>query len=776
MSNEFESVISQDWDDIAIDDGLVNEKYGSYLARLYPREGTPSSVIESKVDSISYSPEVNAAIPMTLDVEPRPELEGQDFLSGIVDVFVDAEPLFSGEIVRIETNEKTDDFYSVKAKPPGQKLNESTIDITTEDFIVSDFMAKIIDKHNDFHDEHFNLLNTGSENLSNITTDRRIRIADNDNASAEYTNVGPEAEGVLIYSKLKTPDQSSEVTVTVDSSGGTDSTTFSDLTEGTRGTWVSFEPDGLSGSYDITFDLDSDCILYDWTAVLDPVLLRDVDPVVSETSLQDETIYNVTNFQEENETEIADNDPIDITENYVRLEQASFTGEVDDGNLIQDSIWSGGEAQLYPNPGGFFEFSFFVPYPVPIENAVVAFRGSNDSTIRGDIGFDGETIYQDTSPVSGNTGWRFWSLENRLNSEPDVIFGAHTISFDVNAGGLDSGETGLIIDLVNFHDSRYYFEDFDFDNTVDENGYLENPKDYPQNFIDITLPTVSSGENILSATATVDESTVGEVSRLGVSVNNGQDYTTFGDTNSVTVEPKSISGSVKPQFRLGPSSPSGRREATPSLGYDSQEVTDVEISVDTEDINLIFSTNFSGNRLEVLSNLADKYNNLFRWEGNQAKIFKQGTRKTDVNLRKEDIDSVQDIEDIYASVEVIGLNGVTSGVIEAENAPDYIDKHKEIRDADIETKNDATQRARSFLEENSTIDFEGQISTLPTRAPVGEMIDGSLFSHGQDSIINKVRYSKRSSNIDCTRQKDLRKEILSIDRDVQSSQTRDTRQ
>lgn len=774
MSDNFESIISQDWDDIAIDDGLINEKYGSYMARLYPREDTPSSMIESKVDSISYSPEVNAAIPMTLDVEPRPELEGQDFLSGIVDVFVDGEPLFSGEIVRIETNEKTDDFYSVKTKPPGQKLNESTIDITTKDFIVSDFMAKIIDKHNNFDDEHFNLLDTSSENLSDITTDRRVRIGNSDNASAEYTDVGPEADGVLIYSKLKTPDETSEITVTVNSPGGSDSITFSGLTEGTRGTWLSFEPENVSGSYDIVFDLETDCILYDWTAVSNPELTRDVDAVVSEPSLSNETIYNVKNFKEENETEIGENEPIEITEDYVRLYQSSFTGEVEDGNLIQDSIWSGGEAQLYDAPAGFFSFDFFVPYPIPIERAVIAFRGSNDSTIRGDIEFDGEVIYQDTTPVSGNTGWRYWDLENRLNAEPDAISGFHTISFDVNAGGLDGGETGLIIDLVNFHDSGYY-SDFDFDNTVDENGYLENPKDYPDIFTDITLPTVSSGENILSATATVDEITENQVSRLALSVNDGQDYTGFADTNSVTVEPQSITGSAKAQFSLEPSSPNGRREATPSLGYDSQEVRDVEITVDTEDINLIFSTNFSGNRLEVLSNLADKYNNFFRWEGNQASIFKRGTRKTDVNLRKEDIDSVQDIEDVYDSVEVIGLNGVTSGILEAENAPDYVEKHKEIRDADIETENDAVQRARSFLDENSTIDFEGQINTLPTRAPVGEMIDGSLFAHGQDSVINKVRYSKRSSTIDCTRQKDLRKEILSIDRDVQSSQTRDTR-
>jgi len=117
---------------------------------------------------------------------------------------------------------------------------------------------------------------------------------------------------------------------------------------------------------------------------------------------------------------------------------------------------------------------------------------------------------------------------------------------------------------------------------------------------------------------------------------------------------------------------------------------------------------------------------------------------------------------------VYGQNGIYSGVIEADNPPSFVDRNKEIRDADIETELDAQRRAISFLRNNSTIEYEGSIDTMPTFAPVGEMMDGSLFDHGQDMVIETVSYGKDRTSISLGFEQRLSRKIRGLDRDTSS--------
>jgi hypothetical protein len=788
MSNEFESVISQDWDDIAIDDGLINEEYGSYLARVYPREGTSSTVIESQVDSIGYSPEVNAAVPITVDVEPRDRLKGTDYLSGIVDVFVNSQPLFSGEIVRIESNDKEDEFYTIKAKSPGQKLDSDTIDTTTDNNILSDFIAKTIDKYNEFDDEHFNLTDTSQENLSNIQKrGKNTRVATSDGATAEYTFVGDDASLIeKIYAKISSPSNSS-VDITVETVSGSYQETFFDLNESRFGQWVSIEPSNLpSESYSVTFTLDNDSVLFDWISLTEQVVQREVRPETAEKRLENEVVQTASQDSEFSNIisdDIEDNNNLKVDSNSLNFLQTAFYG-VDSDEMIRETVadTSGmffeeasnytannrndsGEGYQPEINGESVYYPFFTEYKMPAGEWKVMLRfGDPDEALKvrqASITVDGQEVesFVDGFETIASINW------TEAPGDFDLDSGSHEVRFEITNDGEDDPSTydPIPIDIIGVYDDRF---SYNFDNQVDSNFNLDGPEKFPTN--SSSASTVQTNEIIFSdvvteGTSSLSANDAAGIDEIGISFDSGISYFTNSNSTSIFAENADTTASVRSRFRLKGFSPNGEQNKTPKFGYAGQSISSYDLSIDTVDVEILFNKQFSENRLSVITGIADNSTVDFRWEGNRCVIITD-KELSDVNLRKESVDSITDIEDVYSSVEVVG-DGVTSGIVEADNAPSYIDNHKRIEDSEISIKQDALRRARSFLENNSTIDFEGTIETLPTRAPVGDKVNGSTFNHGQDSVISRVRYSKRNSTIECDRQKDLRKEILKLDRE-----------
>ena len=214
---------------------------------------------------------------------------------------------------------------------------------------------------------------------------------------------------------------------------------------------------------------------------------------------------------------------------------------------------------------------------------------------------------------------------------------------------------------------------------------------------------------------------------------------------------------------------------SPLQGVNNHEINSYDVLADTNDLSVFLDQDFTDNRLSIISSLADDSNLFFRFEGNLCRIFTRGSKQTDVELVEESVTSSVDIEDVYASVEVIGQNGVTSGIVQADDAPDFIDKHKELRERDIKNKEDANRRAMDFLRSHSSIEYSGSITTLPTRVPVGEELPDSIFSHGKRTHIEKASYSKRRTNIDAGKTQSFAKKIISLDRGEKQSEITDTK-
>jgi len=331
------------------------------------------------------------------------------------------------------------------------------------------------------------------------------------------------------------------------------------------------------------------------------------------------------------------------------------------------------------------------------------------------------------------------------------------------------GETQ--VDMVVFVDNRYSYS---FDNSVDSNQRLETPRIYSvNNFPKLEFNEIVVGEVIETAYLDVNTNDPNGIGELEVSFDSGTSFLTSADTTSLQKDNITQTSSIMGRVGTKGWEKNGVRDDTPKLGYSAQEISLYDLAVDTNNIEILFNSDPSGNRLKVLTDIIDNSRLYYRVEGSDIRMFRRGDKKTNVDLRKEDVTSSVSIDDVYSSCEVIG-DGVTSGVIQASNPVPYVDRHKEIRDPDIKNKDDATRKARSFLEEHSDVEYQGYISTLPTLAPLGEEIDGSIFGHGKDSFIESVRYGKRRTTIDVGRTKELQTELLDLDRGVDSSRTRGT--
>jgi len=784
----YSSYIDQSWDSLALDDGSFFAQQNDYKARLEDRNG---NTIQSEIDSVRYSPQINSAPSITVDVEPRTELEGTSYLNGFLDVFVDGNILFAGKIKNIELSQRKEDWYTIKAYSPGRELSDTVIDKTFRKKGKDDVIAKIIDRHNDYHTELKEVIDTSQETIESgsfeLLTSQFRRGSGEISYDISQNADQIESLNIKAYS-------TSNFDVTIETNSNTYSETVSALDTNQYGEWVSISPSGLdSASYTITFDFSAtDSILFDWIALTEQELTREVDPTTISTSTTGKTVSNVSSqgdfeeaFREPENTE-----PWEVSNGELKLLQtlylfdgyddfdtASYTPNSDD--------YVGGSGLGFGGPnlkvGDNASVTFDLPYDM--ENAVIYFRdefipkNSDDVEAvlpRIEISVEGEVVraFKDGSRADNTIPINEldWNTRGRTSIDSDNIevkieITKASINFD-NKDQDGYGRWG--IDHVAVVDDRF---SYNFDNTVDgSGGELDGPQLYPSEY-EIQGKEQIISENIDEGTLSVN-TTNGEDIKLGLSYDGGGSWNYENFTQSTSLSPGYPSLSITPSFSL--SRTGSRTGATPKEGFNSQIVESYDLSADTNDFIATEEIEIEDNRLSAISSIADNSNLIFRWEGNQCLIFYKGDRQASVDLREENVTSSIDIEDVYSSAHAKGQIGIESGTVQAQNPPSFIDRHKEIRDRDIETQSAAIQTAVDFLQDNSDIEYTGKVDTLPTRVPLGEELPGAMFTHGENSIIKSANYSKRRTSLDTGKINDIAREIVLLDRESGSSKDNDT--
>ena len=290
-----------DWDDIAIDDGTITLKAPKYSYVLETFDG--SQEIAGQVESIRYSPEVNSAPSLTIDIPPTDEVDGVTFLGGELTVYVDGGFLFDGDVVAIDTAEKEGESYSIKARSKGKQIDGEIVDERPQNVILQDFMAKIIDKFNEYDAEAVDIANTADEDLTNVLeVSDIIRRPDGTFGTVRYNNVGDNASDVDIIYVKATVDDSLDISIMSASTVLYDQTVTT-LEFGQYGTWFSLFPEIAStDSYDIEFELNgSGTILYDWISLTEDKVRREVLPFETDTIDENLVLQDASTDAEFNE-------------------------------------------------------------------------------------------------------------------------------------------------------------------------------------------------------------------------------------------------------------------------------------------------------------------------------------------------------------------------------------------------------------------------------------------------------------------------------------------
>lgn len=826
MSDYIGKYIEEDWDEIAIDDGSIVSEKNNYFAKVFDRQGNE---FESVVDSIRFTEEINSAPEIDVDIEAKKDFQNVDILDGVLEVFVDGDILFAGIIKKVSFGQTEDDFYTVTAVSPGMLMRDKTASEVVDEEITIDYLAKLVDRYDGVVSSFNDRAGTSAETLTNVDTlaNRVYHLFDASSVAEHQVTLTNPSDLSYLYVKIS---QDVDVTIEGLNNGNTHTESFSiRVTDAPYGDWKKMDtsqfPDDSQGFF-IKFTTPLFGRVFDWVAGTSE---RDLDRIVDvwnpETLLSNHTIETVSGSDWENvilsKEEAADEDdvqgtlagkPFTVENNQFENLQSCYTTDVsfDGSGGVQRQSDSTYESYLDTASGGEYRviyldtqtvtFTFTPKYDIPGEHLGFSFRTlneyaggmTNNVTINvNGTGINGPYFWDLPGSNFATSSWE-WNHFSDMGSygpePPDSYPAGQSVTVQItlpNNHGGDNDSEGLAIDIVAPNDRRY---DYNFDNTLDNTtgnsasrpkNYLDGPELYPKS-VDFAPAASIAPYNLTEATvdATVNGWRDKEFLRVRFDdISPWRPKGNFIDDSIINWDNQSYSLFLQPLFRtngLGVDRTS-TPNITPRNGYKQMVISDYTVTADVDDLPVTNGDDASGTLLAVMSEFADDSNIIFRWEGNTCRLFKQGSRTISKDLITKDVSSSVDIQETYSSVEVIGKGGVSSGVVDLQRAPSWLDRKRENRDRDVTTEEQASEKAKSFLLDNSEINYSGNIQTLPTTVPVGEELPASLFTHGQSNVVKSASYSKTGTDISAGREETFGIELLNIRRAEDSSQVLDTK-
>jgi hypothetical protein len=804
-----------EWQDLAIDDGDIVLTANEYFAEL----DDGSNVISTRITSISYSPTVNKAKNLKIDVPPTSDLEDNTYLGETLRVYVDDSLLFEGDIVTISTSQTEGDDYTVEAESPGKRLKGDDIDRTVSNELVYDTISSVIDGFNELDGNYRNLQGTDDEERQDVKDLGQNVLTSSDvetTGAVTYPFLGINASDIeTIYVKSYTPG--SDDSIIVDVLGAEQHSYTIDDADGSRyGEWNKIKPDISDISqYDFKIRMKNDARLIDWVVITNHQIRRKTyTPDISEDSspeagvgesdfytfdTDEELVKNTQNSgdayivtDEEGSYEIRtrkvsawgiidyQGDPYS-TSDIPAEEQGNFQLNDEDAIAGQELVLEKGERS--PDLSNlFFVRDTLVDYEMNIRLRVTEDTNTDpdvNPNWRFSLELNGETndrISIGNAVFETETDWPYSKDHGWLNFRDTGVREGDLDSVDsLVIKTLSDSELHVAIDAIVFTHKGEQLN-YTFSDDTDSNNQLARPASYAHNGLYdsnqyVEFQAQQSDKNISSATSTISvSSSQNTASEWGVeqsvTLTPGVGYTSFVDSTNTVSDSFAYPG-VSHSIRVMLAGIADDTE-TPKEGHDEMVLNSISADISTNDADIVTDEGLSGNRLSVINSLAKDSSALFRFDGNKAKIFQQGLLKTDVDLYKESVTSSRDISETYKSCQVKGKNDVKGNRVVAPNAPSFVDKDKSIIDRGVESKEQATSKARSFLKDHGEIEYKGDISTLPTMAPIGEMMDGSIFAHGQDMVIEGVRYSKNRTSISLGFDEDVASQLIENAREARN--------
>lgn len=276
--------------------------------------------------------------------------------------------------------------------------------------------------------------------------------------------------------------------------------------------------------------------------------------------------------------DVGSTDPVTITNGTVRHDQIAYVLDAQDDTLHDNqtsaSKFTGGEAVSFDNrtSGDVIQFQFFADRPIPPAHAKLAVRGVANSGSQA-LHFDFNGI-QDSVILSPSLDWYSTSLSTGVVPNEDQSRVNTLIMGDIRG---KEAPADTDIDVVAVYDERHVSGDpSTWDNSV-SGGYLSDPKLYAD-ATDVTLGTgpgpVSLSRSVTDATVTLDITDTSNSQAIDIEGN----VTT--NTNSATA---SFTSTSDVSVTITLSRHGSGRPATPTTGYNGQDINSVQLETGATD-------------------------------------------------------------------------------------------------------------------------------------------------------------------------------------------------
>jgi len=239
---------------------------------------------------------------------------------------------------------------------------------------------------------------------------------------------------------------------------------------------------------------------------------------------------------------------------------------------------------------------------------------------------------------------------------------AGEVTVEIETSDYTVDNDGLIVDGVAVYDPRYHSRG-SFANNVGPSGHLSlgSNGNYPGLVRQQTEDTTFA-EQVVGGFLEAAYNNVGGQQEVAISQDQGSNWTVA--TNSETVSKNWGAGTPQIRARFGLSSYGSRSTATPTQGFNAQEVDLYELDADFDSTPLLVDRTFDASAESVLRNIADYANSLWeaRWDDSADGIAIVWTQP---GQRTSDIDPAIVSYDVDKSTE----NQATKVVIKGSSTP-----------------------------------------------------------------------------------------------------------